>query len=49
MGWGLRIKNEILWGFPEKSDFKRGFTKKTIYREIAYKEGLDSWRFTRKK
>ena len=49
MEWGLRIKNLILWRFTEKSDFKRGFTKKTIHREIAYKGGLDSLRFKRKR
>ena len=39
MGWGLRIKNCILWGFSEKSDFWGWFTKKNIIKEGFSKNG----------
>ena len=40
---GLRLEILMLWGFPEKSDFKRGFHEKLIYRgELPKKDGLDS-------
>ena len=36
----MRIKNKILWGLTENSDFRRGIMKKTIYRWDCLKRGL---------
>ena len=39
----MRIKNKILWGLTENSDFRRGIMKKTIYRWDWLKRGLEKF------
>ena len=38
--YGMWIEDKILWGFTEKSDFRRGVMKKPIYRGDCLKRGI---------